>query len=435
MQRRLRLPAALALCGLLVLTLCAAGSVVPGRGAAFFPLDSGTIAVGERGQLVRVFDSHDLVPGTRALAGTPDSRREAAAQRSWLAAGRVPAPTELAGSTLTRDALLDLYVLSRTHRVAVAGWAPAWRYVWPRDSALVAVALARTGHHDDAEAVIAFLQRVQPEAGVFDARYHADGSGVPDDRGPQTDSLGWALWALAQVAQELPAEERSAFLARHQQLLDRSTRAALALVDNPASLPPPSPDYWETRERKLTLATAALLLAGLTAAADLYAARGEARQAAEVTAAAARTAAAVHAGFARQGYPRTADGPAHSVDLGVSYLLPPFAAGTDPEVLAGWRASAARMARPAGGLAPGGSWRDDGVSWNTATASYAMTAAFVADRDVAVRWLEWLDAHRTEPGSLPEKVLADGRPASVAPLAWPAAAVLIAADELQSRSP
>ena len=33
-------------------------------------------------------------------------------------------------------------------------------------------------------------------------------------------------------------------------------------------------------------------------------------------------------------------------------------------------------------------------------------------------------------GSLPEKVLADGRPASVAPLAWSAAAVVLSADTL-----
>jgi GH15 family glucan-1,4-alpha-glucosidase len=33
---------------------------------------------------------------------------------------------------------------------------------------------------------------------------------------------------------------------------------------------------------------------------------------------------------------------------------------------------------------------------------------------------------------LPEKVLSDGTPASVAPLAWAAAAVIIAADQLDS---
>jgi GH15 family glucan-1,4-alpha-glucosidase len=44
--------------------------------------------------------------------------------------------------------------------------------------------------------------------------------------------------------------------------------------------------------------------------------------------------------------------------------------------------------------------------------------------------LRWLDEHRTREGSLPEKVLSNGTPAAVAPLAWTAATVLIALDEL-----
>ena len=39
--------------------------------------------------------------------------------------------------------------------------------------------------------------------------------------------------------------------------------------------------------------------------------------------------------------------------------------------------------------------------------------------------LDWLDRHRTTAGSLPEKVLNDGRPAAVAPLAWTAALTLL----------
>jgi glucoamylase len=59
-----------------------------------------------------------------------------------------------------------------------------------------------------------------------------------------------------------------------------------------------------------------------------------------------------------------------------------------------------------------------------------MTAAFIGDRDEALARLHWLDQHRTAAGSLPEKVLANGQPASVAPLAWTAAAVVITADQL-----
>ncbi|MFL6026209.1 MAG: glucoamylase, partial [Friedmanniella sp.] len=115
---------------------------------------------------------------------------------------------------------------------------------------------------------------------------------------------------------------------------------------------------------------------------------------------------------------------------GVVFLLPPFASGARPDVVAVWRDAPRAMLRPAGGLAPGGSWPDDGVSWTTATSSYALAAAAVGDRAASVGWLRWLDEHRTAAGSLPEKVLADGRPAAVAPLAWSAAAVVLSAAEL-----
>ena len=88
------------------------------------------------------------------------------------------------------------------------------------------------------------------------------------------------------------------------------------------------------------------------------------------------------------------------------------------------------MSRPAGGLAPGGSWRRDGISWTNATATYALTAAALGETEQATVWLGWLDRHRTAAGSFSEKVLADGTPASVAPLAWTAAAVLLTADTL-----
>ena len=70
------------------------------------------------------------------------------------------------------------------------------------------------------------------------------------------------------------------------------------------------------------------------------------------------------------------------------------------------------------------------MSWTNATASRAMTAAFIGEREEAVARLRWLDQHRTAAGSLPEKVSPDGQPAAVSPLAWTAAAVVITADEL-----
>jgi len=62
----------------------------------------------------------------------------------------------------------------------------------------------------------------------------------------------------------------------------------------------------------------------------------------------------------------------------------------------------------------------------------ALTAASDGKPDVAARWLDWLDTHRTAWGSLPEKVNADGTPGGPAPLAWTAASVVLAVATLDA---
>ena len=120
----------------------------------------------------------------------------------------------------------------------------------------------------------------------------------------------------------------------------------------------------------------------------------------------------------------------HEADAASAFLLPPFQPTALPGAGAAWRASATAMARPAGGLSPGAGWKDDGISWTPQTTLYGWVAAENGDRAQADRWLRWVDDHRTASGAIPEKVLADGSPAAVAPLAWSAACVLLALDTL-----
>jgi glucoamylase len=418
--------------GLLLFVMIGSSAVLAHRNQiTTIPLHAITVAVGPGSTVVEVAADDGLIPGTRVLAGMPDSSKLAREQAAWLAAGTVP-QVEGLDSDMIAAALLDLHVLSRPYGVPVAGWSEPWRYVWPRDSALVAAAFARTGHLADAERVIDFLQQVQPESGLFQARYSPNGSGVPDGRGVELDGLGWALWATEQVATRLSEGDRAAFVEQHRKLLDRSTAAALRSINKPSSLPPPSADYWEVKEKRLTLATAALVCAGLDSSAQLYRAVGDLDRAHAAATGAVRLRAAIKINFRNHGYPRHLGGPSGSTDLGVDFLLPPLAAREDQGVVRAWGRAATLMARPGGGLAPGGSWRRDGISWTNVTASRSMTAAFIGQRDEAMARLRWLDQHRTAAGSLPEKVLPDGQPASVAPLAWTAAAVVITADELSS---
>ena len=430
-QQSRRGPLTACLCLLLVVMISSSSLVAHRNLDTGIPLGAVTVAIGPGGALVEVAAADALVPGSRVLGGMPDSLEVAREQAAWLAAGTIPQVSGL-DSDMVAMALLDLHVLSRSYGVPVAGWSSLWRYFWPRDAALVASALARTGHTADAERIVDFLQRVQPESGLFQARYLPDDGGVPDARGVELDGLGWALWATGQLAAQLPKQDRTALVQRYRRLLDQSTKTVLILIDNPSALPPPSADYWEVKETKLTLATAAVLCAGLEAGAELYRILGDMHAADTAAAGAHRLRAAIRSTFGKNGYPRHVGGRGDSIDLGVDFLLPPLGSSVDRAVVDAWEQAPLVMSRPGGGLAPGGSWRRDGVSWTNVTASRAMTAAFLGRSDEAMAWLRWLDEHRTAAGSLPEKVLPDGQPASVSPLAWTAAAVVITAGQLSS---
>jgi hypothetical protein len=392
---------------------------------------------GEAPELVPAGTLAAYLPGSRVLDPGPDADAATTARalaqadeaREWLAAGTVPGvggPYE----DLARDALLDIRALLLDDGAAVAGWSARWRYVWPRDASFVAVALARTGHPDDAVDVLAFLQRVQHRNGSFEARYLPDGSGPPDDRGLQTDGSGWVLWATASVLADLPDDAaRRAAADRLSRLVDRSTTRLLDLTDSRRVLPPPSADYWEVGESRLTLGTAAPVLAGLHGATTVLEVLDRPARAREAAARADRLADAVVDEFGPR-FTRYSDG--RDADAASAFLLPPFQPEPLPGALAAWQDSAARMVRPAGGIAPGEGWKQDGISWTPQTSLYAWVAADTGDRADAERWLSWIDAHRTSSGAIPEKVLADGAPAAVAPLSWSAACVLLALDELDT---
>lgn len=378
---------------------------------ADLPLAADGVVPGPEGEPLAVRASEETGDGS-ALAR----------QDAWLAAGLVPGGEVY--RALAERALRDLDLLVGPDGAVLAAAEPGWDYVWPRDASFVAVALARTGHPADALAVLEHLARLHATSpdGVFEARYLPDGSGaVPDGRARQLDGCGWVGWAAGEwfaVTGDLDGAERLAPM----------LRGCLAAVDaeiGPDGLPGPWSDYWEVAERVPTLGTVAALLTGSRAVVPLARALGDDALAARAEALAVRLAEGV-ARFAPE-YPRHLGGSAR--DTAVAFLMPPFAA-PDQEVARAWADAQVGMRRPAGGLAPGEAWRADGVSWTPTTAVFALTAAASGERDTALAWLEWLAGHTTVRGSLPEKVLGTGEPASVAPLAWTAALVLLTLVEL-----
>ena len=78
-------------------------------------------------------------------------------------------------------------------------------------------------------------------------------------------------------------------------------------------------------------------------------------------------------------------------------------------------------------MLPGAGWPGNtATAWTAETAFFALFDAATGEHGRASVLLSWLAAHRTRLGALPEQVTAAGQPASVAPLAWTDAAVLLA---------
>jgi glucoamylase len=377
-------------------------------------------------------------PG-RAAAVTPaESACATATERAdldWLDSGVVPGTPPAQRSMATR-ALLDLKLALRPDGTVVAGWrnaAAGWEYAWPRDSSWVAVALADTGHPAMAYQILASLQRMQGSDGTWAARYEPDGSGpVRDGRPAELDAVGWVPWATWSWAITQPLTPGSPAWRELQGLWPMVTRAADAAVRSlmPDGLPGPAMDYWEDSVQ-VTLGTAAPLLAGLRAAADLAADVGgqiggqaAVRDGRRWAAAAARLASAITATFGRTGYQRTPTG--SGADAAVTFLGPPFAE-PGPAVLRAASSAQRALTVPNGGLRPGTDWPGTpDVAWTAETAFFALFDAATGQHGRAAALLTWLAAHRTRLGSLPEQVNAAGQPASVAPLSWTDAVVLLA---------
>ncbi|MCW2901079.1 MAG: glycoside hydrolase 15-related protein [Streptosporangiaceae bacterium] len=349
------------------------------------------------------------------------------AERSWLDAGRVPGRMP-AHRDMAARALLDLRLLTAPSGASTASWYGPWRLVWPRDSAFAMAAFSATGHAAEARRVCRFLAGVQDEDGMWAARYHPDGSAVTDGRGVQLDGLGWVLWAAWFQSRMDPGA-----VAGLPELWPMVRRAADRLSGSLGAdgLPPPSSDYWERDPgdeqdpRRPTLGVVAPALTGLRAATALARDRGAAQDAQRWETAAGRLSAAVARQFAPYGYPRSPVG-GSGMDAAVTFLAPPFAA-PDPGVAAAVRTAARKLRLPGGGVLPGELWAGHReVAWTPETAMFALAAAASGGYGQGAGWLDWLAAHRTSLGVLPEKVDEDGRPAAVAPLGWTAALVVLA---------
>lgn len=348
------------------------------------------------------------------------------ARQIWLRRGLIPGDSATERELATR-ALLDLRLSVQPNGAVVAGFHHGWDYTWPRDSSWVAVALAGTGHATDALGILRFLQRVQSRDGTFQARYYTDGAGpVNDGRPAELDAVGWVPWAVWSWAATQRTTPGSAARGELQRLWPMVVKAANAAVHSLTSngLPEAAMDYWENKPIEQTLGTAAPLLAGLRAAGAIAGILDQTRDETAWRSAAKGLSAAIARTFMPNGYKRTPDA-SSGADAAITFLGPPFA---PPDAAVEAAASSAQRALtlPNGGLRPGAAWRGaSGVAWTPETAMFALFDAGTGQDAAARRLLSWLAGHRTVLGELSEQVTPGGKPASVAPLAWTDAIVLL----------
>jgi glucoamylase len=368
------------------------------------------------------YDGEDSV----RLSGQCATSTGASASAKWLASGTVPGTGSVLQSMAARS-LLDLYLSVQPDGAVVAGYYHGWDYAWPRDSSWVAAALAVTGHGADALRVLKFLSQEQSANGTWAARYETNGSGpVLDGRPTELDAVGWVPWAVWSWYQAAGGADADATVQRELAGLGPMVNAAAAAAERsltPSGLPGPATDYWE-HGSQVTLGTAAPLLTGLRAAADIATALSQTQAGQRWAGAAGRLATAMQASFGCYGnnrLPRDSTGP----DAAITWLGPPF--GPASATLEQDEQAAQRVLTLAnGGLLPGTDWPGNPTTaWTAETAFFALSDATTGQHAAAATLLDWLAAHRTTLGELPEQVNADGRPGSVAPLAWTDATVLL----------
>ncbi|AWZ06008.1 glycoside hydrolase family 15 [Streptomyces sp. ICC4] len=356
-------------------------------------------------------------------AGHPPALRQIERSRAWLAAGGVPGASPAHRAAAER-ALLSLRALLRPNGAMAAGASHGWQYSWPRDSSFACAAFALTGHDAEAHRILRHSAATQRADGTWEARTELDGSGPPDGRRWQLDANGWVPWATWQWYQSAPRATRGGRLAALYPMIRKAADHAADSL-RPDGLPPASPDYWELMTATANIGTAAPLLAGLNASADLAREAGRPADAERWARAAGRLSAGISARFLPLGYQRTADG-RHGRDSAVAFMAPPF--NEAPAGLArALDSTYGELLLPNGGLTPGNDpgapW--GGNAWTPSTAFFALAWAATGRPAKAGPVLDWVLSKRNSLGELPEKVDKRGRPSSVAPLAWTASIAVL----------
>jgi hypothetical protein len=365
------------------------------QAAGTVPADSGIVARADLGRASLPFWRADAVrqsylPGTNVLRTVarfgPRSatvvrrlggRGPARADRRWLARSRPlrPGAPPWARGMYRRSLLVLRALTDRRSGAAIAGARDGWAYVWPRDTAAVAIALATAGHRDEARRVVGFLEGLDLGAA---ARFEASGAPV-DGRAAQGDAAGWVAAAARAVGMASPPRPLP-----WRGMADYQEKSPGDYLGN-AIASSDGPDGGDM-------------------------ARFRARQHGEVLV-------------------REAGAPASGLDAAAAWAVRPF---PHPGLFGPARRTLLRLAGESGrfGIVPSEGWPEHDP-WTAPTAWCAWSLAALGERRAALRLMADLRRAATPLGLLPERVDArTGIPRSTTPLAWSHAFAILALREL-----
>lgn len=348
--------------------------------------------------------------GPGSVVGDARSAIAAAARgdRRWLTRGSGLGPGAPAWAKgMYRRSLLTLRALTgRLTGAVAAGARDGWAYLWPRDAATAALALAAAGHRPLARRIAERLLALDPGAA---ARFRSHGEPVPG-RGPQGDAAGWIAAAAHAVG--------IASSGRPTRWRDR-------------------PDYQEGSAGNY-LGNA---IASIAAGANVSDLSRHIRRSKSETPSEARAGAWIARSFGtRNGLVRGAGDPGSGLDSAAAWAVRPFPL---PALFPAVRRTLLRLIgnQTRFGITPGAGWSGGVDPWSAPTAWSAWALAALArsesgpvareDRRGALRLLADLRRAATPAGALPERVDAQtGVPRSTTPLGWAHAFAILTLREL-----
>jgi hypothetical protein len=335
----------------------------------------------------------------------------ASADRRWLAKAQpLGASAPRWARAMYRRSLLVLRALTDRHTGAVAaGVRDGWAYVWPRDAAAVAIALAAAGYVPEARRVARFLLGLNLSAA---ARFRGSGEPV-GGRAAQGDGAGWVA-AATQAAGVGTKRTQPAVPPR------RADPRRVADSGSAGSAWRGRSDYQERGDGDYLG----------NAIASVFA-RGATRPDREKSIKRGEGSWMATAFGAPHGLVRVAGDPGSGLDSAAAWAVRPFSL---PALYPTARRTLLHLVAQRAsrfGIVPSENWPGGVDPWTAPTAWSAWALAGLGEQPAALSLMADLRRAATPLGLLPERVDArSGSPRSTTPLAWSHAFAVLALREL-----